>query len=182
MFLNRGQELGQLQRWWDGEAPELITMYGRRQVGKTELLVRFLADKPTIYFYADRQVLSDHLRAFTEQVLAIVDDPVLRLQPFSSWEAGLTYVLRLAQDRRLALVLDEFSYAVDAYLPLPSVLQRLWDTVRRGPSRAFVVLCTSFTEAIERHFAVDGPLYRRRTRTCTSHHSATSLRPCSSRS
>src|SRR5579864_3822593 len=114
VFLNRTEELEQLQGWWDGEARELITVYGRRQVGKTELLVRFLADKPAIYFYADRQVLPDHLRAFTEQVLTVADDPVLRLQPFSSWEAALTYVFRLAQERRLALVLDEFSYAVDA--------------------------------------------------------------------
>jgi AAA+ ATPase superfamily predicted ATPase len=164
MFLNRQEELAQLQRWWGGDAPELITLYGRRQVGKTDLLVRFLADKPAIYFYADRQVLADHLRAFTQQVLALSDDPVLRLQPFSSWEAALIYVLRLAQDRRLAIVLDEFSYAVDADPALPSVLQRLWDTTRRGSSYAFVILCTSFTEAVERHFAIDGPLYRRRTR------------------
>src|SRR6266849_3874681 len=99
MFLNRIQELGQLERWWHGDAPELITVYGRRQVGKTELLVHFLAEKPAIYFYADRQVLPDHLRAFTEQVVALTDDPVLRLQPFSSWEAALTFVFRLAADR-----------------------------------------------------------------------------------
>ena len=86
------------------------------------------------------------------------------IQPFVSWEAALTYVLRLAQDQRLAIVLDEFSYAVDADPSLPSVLQRLWDGARRGRTSAFVVLCTSFTEAIERHFADDGALYRRRTR------------------
>src|SRR5437660_568810 len=89
---------------------------------------------------------------------------MLRLHPFGSWEAALTYVLRLAQDRRIALVIDEFSYAVDADPALPSVIQRLWDAARRGGSRAFVVICTSFTEAVERHFLVDGPLYRRRSR------------------
>lgn len=164
MFLNRQSELARLQGWWDGDRAELITMYGRRQVGKTELLVHFLAGKRAIYFYADRQLLPDHLRAFTEQVLLLHDDPVLRVQPFSSWEAALTYTLRLARSERLAIVIDEFSYAVDADPALPSIIQRLWDTERRDGSRAFVVLCTSFTEAIERHFRVDGALYRRRTR------------------
>lgn len=164
MFLNRTRELALLQRWWEGNQPELITVYGRRQVGKTELLVRFFADKPAIYFYADRQLLADQLRAFTEQVLALVDDPVLRLQPFTSWEAALTYVFGLARQQRLALVIDEFSYAVDADPALPSILQRLWDSARRASTQAFVILCTSFTEAVERHFQVDGPLYRRRTR------------------
>lgn len=81
MFINRSHELAMLQRWWDGSQPELITMYGRRQVGKTELLVHFIADKPAIYFYADRQLVGDHLRDFTEQVLTLEDDPVLRVQP-----------------------------------------------------------------------------------------------------
>lgn len=164
MFLNRTRELSQLQNWWNNDRPEFITLFGRRQVGKTELLVHFLKEKRAIYFYADRQPRADHLRALTEQVLALVDDPVLRVQPFISWEAGLTYVLRLAKTERLALVIDEFSYAVDADPSLPTVIQRLWDSARRAGTRAFLVLCTSFTEAVERHFHADGPLYRRRTR------------------
>lgn len=164
MFINRTRELALLQRWWHGNQPELITVYGRRQVGKTELLVHFIADKPAIYFYADRQLVGDHLRAFTEQVLTLVDDAVLRVQPFTSWEAALTYVVRLAEQRRIAIILDEFSYAVDADPALPSVIQRLWDGARRSETQALMILCTSFTEAVERHFLTDGALYRRRTR------------------
>ncbi len=176
MFHNRRAERQQLEAWWRGDQPECITMYGRRQVGKTELLVHFLADKRAIYFYADRQPLLDQLRAFTEQVLTLVDDSVLRIQPFTSWEAAITYVLRLAQEQRLALVIDEFSYAVDADPALPSVIQHLWDSARRA-TRLFFVVCTSFTEAVDRHFQADAPLYRRRTRTLhidpfTSRHAA----------
>ena len=163
MFLNRTRELETLDRWWQGSRPELISVYGRRQVGKTELLVRFLAGKPAIYFYADRQPLPDQLRAFTEQVALLADDPVLRVQAFASWEAALTYVLRLMADSRIALVIDEFSYAADSDPSLPSVIQRLWDGTRREGTHAFIILCTSFTEAVERHFSVDGALYRRRT-------------------
>lgn len=164
MFLNRTREIEQLQRWWDGEQPELVTVYGRRQVGKTELLTHFFAGKPAIYFYADRQPLADQMRAFTEQVLAFVNDPVLRAQPFSTWEAALTYVLRLGERQRIGLTIDEFSYAVEGDPALPSVLQRLWDSARRGQTQAFLVLCTSFTQAVEHHFSDDGALYRRRTR------------------
>jgi hypothetical protein len=164
MFLDRTAEMADLEAWWAGGHPEIIAVYGRRQVGKTKLLVRFLAGEPGIYYYADRQPRPDQLRAFTEQVLALVDDPLLRLQPFASWEAALTYVLRLAERRRLVLVIDEFSYAVDADPALPSVVQRLWDSARRTGNRLVLVLCTSFTEAIERHFRLDAPLYQRRTR------------------
>lgn len=163
-FLDRERELQQLQRWWDEGRPELITMYGRRQIGKTELLVRFIGDKPAIYFYADQQPIADQLRAFTEQTLMLQDDALLRAQPFSSWDAAFTYVLRLAEQRRIALVLDEFSYAVDSDPALPSLIQRHWDSARRAKSQAFIVLCTSVASANERHFRVDGALYQRRTR------------------
>jgi hypothetical protein len=163
MFLNRAHDLALLQRWWEDGSAHLITVYGRRQVGKTELLVHFFQAKRCIYFYADRQPLPDQLRAFTQQVLALADDPVLRAQPFTSWDAAFLYVLRLAEQERLGLVLDEFSYAVDSDPALPSIIQRLWDSARRTSSKAFLVLCTSFTEAVERHFRDDGPLYRRRT-------------------
>jgi AAA+ ATPase superfamily predicted ATPase len=164
MFFDREAELRSLETWWHGTEPEFITVYGRRQVGKTELLVRFLEGKDAVYYYADRQPLTDQLRAFTRQVLLIHDDPLLHLQPFSSWEAAITYMLRLAGSRRMALVLDEFSYAADSDPALASILQRLWDGARRDGSKLFLVLCTSFTEAVERHFAIDAPLYRRRTR------------------
>lgn len=163
-FLDREFEQRRLHEWWDEGRPELITMYGRRQIGKTELLVRFINDKPAIYFYADQQPVADQLRAFTEQVLRLEDDSLLQIQPFSTWDAGLTYVLRLAEQRRIAIVLDEFSYAVDSDPALPSIIQRLWDTARRAGSKAFIILCTSFAEATERHFRVDGALYQRRTR------------------
>lgn len=51
MFLNRTPALALLQCWWDGDQRELLTLYGRRQVGKTSLLARFTADKAEGFVY-----------------------------------------------------------------------------------------------------------------------------------
>ena len=64
--MNRARELAALQGWWDAGNPELITVYGRRRIGKPDLLTQFLAGKSAIYFYADRRLVADRLRAFTE--------------------------------------------------------------------------------------------------------------------
>jgi hypothetical protein len=50
-FIGRRTELKVL------EQSEMVPVYGRRRVGKTELLLRFASDKPTVYFTA-----SDKLR------------------------------------------------------------------------------------------------------------------------
>src|SRR5205809_567362 len=111
MFLNRQRELALLQQWWDGGGAELITLYGRRQIGKTELLVQFLAGKPAIYFYADRQLVADHLRAFTDAVERHfqMDGPLyrrrtreLRLEPFTYREAALFFRPWTRVERALA--------------------------------------------------------------------------------
>ena len=45
MFINREQELEALERSYTSGRAELFVLYGRRRVGKTELLRTFCQDK-----------------------------------------------------------------------------------------------------------------------------------------
>lgn len=47
-FVDREAELEFLERRYREERPHLLVIYGRRRVGKTELLKRFLAGKPCV--------------------------------------------------------------------------------------------------------------------------------------
>jgi AAA+ ATPase superfamily predicted ATPase len=53
MFVNRDRELKFLEDHYARDQAELVVLYGRRRVGKTELLRTFCADKPHIFFVAD---------------------------------------------------------------------------------------------------------------------------------
>ncbi|MCD4780030.1 MAG: hypothetical protein K8S27_05700, partial [Candidatus Omnitrophica bacterium] len=44
-FVNRTRELEFLQRKYNSKEAELIIIYGRRRIGKTELLNEFAKDK-----------------------------------------------------------------------------------------------------------------------------------------
>ena len=49
-FVNRNMELSFLEeRYRNGSKPQFIVIYGKRRVGKTELVKRFFKDKPYIY-------------------------------------------------------------------------------------------------------------------------------------
>ena len=62
MFANRVSELDLLERHHASDKAELFVLYGRRRVGKTELLARFCEGKRYVFFVAD-QVSESVLRA-----------------------------------------------------------------------------------------------------------------------
>jgi len=52
MFIDRKIELDLLDQHYRSNQAELFVLYGRRRVGKTELLRAFCEDKPHIFFIA----------------------------------------------------------------------------------------------------------------------------------
>lgn len=162
MFINRQTELQLLeQRYASGQA-ELFVLYGRRRVGKTELVTRFCRGKRHVFFVADMDV-EPRLRAgFSAAVnAALLPDASNAVYP--SWEDIFLLLARQAQNERLVVVLDEFTYLVAAHPPLASLIQRLWDSDLRH-TRLMLILCGSYIGMMEK--AVLGyraPLYGRRT-------------------
>lgn len=62
MFVNRVTELSLLEKNFATNRAELFALYGRRRVGKTELLAHFCEGKRHVFFVAD-QVSESVLRA-----------------------------------------------------------------------------------------------------------------------
>ena len=62
MFVNRISELDLLEKHHRSGRAELFVLYGRRRVGKTELLAHFCQGKRHVFFVAD-QVPEQTLRA-----------------------------------------------------------------------------------------------------------------------
>jgi hypothetical protein len=46
MFINRAKELAALEKSWKSAKASFIICYGRRRVGKTEIIKQFLESKP----------------------------------------------------------------------------------------------------------------------------------------
>jgi len=55
MFVNRKRELEALESSYTSNRAELFVLYGRRRVGKTELLRAFCEGKRCIFFVAGQQ-------------------------------------------------------------------------------------------------------------------------------
>ena len=163
MFINREQELAALEQLYHSGKPEFFVLYGRRRIGKTELLLQFCKDKRSIYFLASQMKERDHLQHIIEVAQHTIDDPLLQNISFNDWESALIYFAQKSQEERLVLVLDEFQYLCEDNTALPSLIQRFWDLHGKN-SNLFLILCGSHVSFMEREVLAErSPLFGRRT-------------------
>jgi uncharacterized protein len=163
MFVNRQSELNLLENRYASKKAEFFVLYGRRRVGKTELLLRFCEDKRTIFFVADLGSEST-LRA---SLSAIVNRTIFGMEQmnavYASWDDLFQTIAKGAKSERIIVVLDEFPYLVAAHSPLPTILQRIWDQSLKH-SLVMLILCGSYIGMMEETvLGYQAPLYGRRT-------------------
>jgi hypothetical protein len=162
-FLGRTRELAVLEELASSPRAEFFVLYGRRRVGKTELLQQLCRTRRSVYFVAAQVRDKDNLLAFRNALQEGLGDPLVAHVEFSDWAAALGYAAERSAGERLVLVLDEFPYLCEANKGLPSLLQRFWD--QRGKrSNLMLVLCGSQMSFMEKEVLAErSPLFGRRT-------------------
>ena len=126
MFVGRQKELGTLENLYKNENFQMAVVYGRRRIGKTTLLNRFVEGKPAVFFTAQEANDSLNLAGFSKAVYSFFKIP-LTAGGFESWEDAFCFLAENAEKKRFILVFDEFPYAAGANKSLPSILQNAID-------------------------------------------------------
>jgi uncharacterized protein len=160
-FHNRSDELTLLQDRLSGTRGELLVVYGRRRVGKTELLAHLAATIRSVYYEATDSVVADQLRDLTAALADSSADDLLTAQPLTNWEAALAAIARHVGDRRTLVVLDEFQLLAAQAPELETVLSRWWRTTGRHLP-VTLILAGSEVSFFE-DSVLAGSLYGRRT-------------------
>ncbi len=161
-FIDREREQGVLQGAWERPDAQLLVLYGRRRVGKTALLQRFSRDLPGIHYVATRLPEQQQLLEMGRALGAAVGDPLLSSSGFRGWEEVFLWLEHVP--RRIAFILDEYPYLVEANRALSSLWQRAWDRRLSERTESFVILCGSSIAMMEQEtLDVRSPLYGRRT-------------------
>lgn len=161
MFINRKAELELLARLYESDRAELYVLYGRRRVGKTELLRAFCEDKPHLFFIATLAADAEQLSTFSQQIWAFTHPETPEGFTFPSWDAAFHALADLPG--RPLIILDEFTYLMSGNKAIASILQKVWDE-RLKNSRVKLVLCGSYIGMMETEvLGYQAPLYGRRT-------------------
>lgn len=141
-FINRESELNKLSELWDQHQAQLVVLYGKRRVGKTELIKQFLNKKTGIYFLADKRTHKDQLSEFARVVGNFFQDEFLLQKGFSDWLEAFAYLKSKAQSQQFILAIDEYPYLVETDEATSSLFQKGWDEYLRK-TNIFMILCGS---------------------------------------
>ncbi len=162
MFVGRERELETLNRLYLSGKFEFAVIYGRRRVGKTALINRFIEGKKAIYFMGVESNSRQNLENLSKNIMELYMG-VQAETSFVSFQAALEYVFQIAEKERLILVIDEYPYVARSSKSLASTLQLLIDQYKDS-SKLMLILCGSSMSYMEDQvLAYKAPLYGRRT-------------------
>lgn len=162
-FTGRKEELAFLEDAYKKDKSQMIVIYGRRRVGKTCLLQKFIKDKEHTYFLCTKGNEIEQIRLLSGFIAENMGDAAVAQSPFSDWRTLFMYLQSKIGDKRFVLVIDEFPYLINANSAVTSIFQKYWDEYL-SETNIMLVLCGSSISMMEREvLAYKSPLYGRRT-------------------
>jgi len=162
-FIDRINEMATLEKEYKRDNASMVVIFGRRRVGKTELIRHFIKNKPSLYFLATEEAETMNRMAFQEQVADFLNSDLLRGSSIDRGELLFQQLVSATTDQRLVIVIDEFQYIGKSNPAFLSVFQRIWDTIL-CKANVMVILCGSLVSMMmSQTLNYDSPLYGRRT-------------------
>lgn len=158
-FFGRIAEKKRLHHFLEQNNQSVSLIYGRRRVGKSELIKQLLkeSDISGIYYECKQTTELNNVESLSELISEKFGLPRLAFQGI---EDTLDYLFQKATHEKLILVLDEYSYLHDSVIGMDSILQSLIDKYNDA-SQIKLILCGSFVDVMKSLLLSDNPLYGR---------------------
>jgi hypothetical protein len=161
-FLDRERELERLESFWRTDGAQLVTIWGRRRVGKSALLSEFASNKRAVYLYGTRLAEPDILQNLSSEAAEAFGVDYLRSLPFPSWQVALDILGEQVRTQRTLIIFDEFPYLCDITQGLDTLIQRWWD-LHGQHSNVMLIIAGSTFSFMSELTSYAGALHGRRT-------------------
>lgn len=142
-FFNRTDELAALGERLDSGRGEYFVLYGRRRVGKSQLLLHFGKRCRQLYFEATSGSRQDQLEDITAELARATGRPLYAEQTLDSWRAVFAAFGEMLAEGQTMIVLDEFQFIARQEPEIGSLLNRFIAEHEDNPD---LLLCISGSE------------------------------------
>ncbi len=161
-FLNREKELEWLKKNYRSIQSSFLIIYGRRRVGKTELIKQFIKNKPHIYFLAGTKTEKENILELQKIMADFLKDEIFKKIKFESFEELFQEFSKKTKEK-IIIAIDEFPYLIEGNNAIPSIFQKIWDEILKE-KKIMLILCGSSISMMETQvLGYKSPLYGRRT-------------------
>lgn len=162
-FIDREAETATLENEYARNGSSLVILYGRRRVGKTSLINKFIEGKNALFFLASEESEAQNRESFKQRAADFINSSLLRHAAVSNWDVIFKAIIDTEFDKKPIIVMDEFQYIGKSNPAFPSIFQRIWEESLKNKS-VMVILCGSLISMMESQtLNYDSPLYGRRT-------------------
>jgi len=162
VFVGRKKEMAELNKQYSSHDFHFTVIYGRRRIGKTEMIKQFVKNKNVIYFMAMESSGEKNLELLSKIVLEH-SETKFKFGKFESYEALFDFLAELSKQERLVFVIDEFPYLAEAYPEISSIIQKYCDHDWKETMLQFVLCGSSMSFMENQVLGLRSPLYGRRT-------------------
>ena len=163
LFVDRDEEICFLEGHYSSKSAELIVIYGRKRVGKTELCLKFSKDKPCIYFLADRRPEGELIKNLKLRMSSFLQDKSFAKLEVRDWGELFEEFWKWKKEGRMLIIMDEFPVLIEGNRTVPSVFQRIWDLILKDKDLMLILLGSSVGMMETEVLGYKSPLYGRRT-------------------
>lgn len=159
MFYGREKQKKQIHNFLKANSGMVALIYGRRRIGKSELIKQCLFESAaeSIYYECKQTTEMNNVESISELLSEKLGFSGLG---FSGIEAVLKFAFEQAKEKNLILVLDEYPYLRECVKGLDSILQSLIDGYRNR-SKLKLIVCGSYVETMRALLGGQNPLYGR---------------------
>ncbi len=158
-FIGRETEQKKLEKMIQTDEMNFTLIYGRRRVGKSELVNHVLSKTKIKKIYYECKQVSEqsNVSSLSEILSESFNYPKLA---FSNMEEILKYIFECSTKEKIVLVLDEYPYLKESIKGIDSILQSLIDQYRKTSKLTFIIL-GSYVEIMKSLLEHENPLYGR---------------------
>ena len=162
MFLGRFREMKVLQESFGRSDFQMTVVYGRRRIGKSNMITEFLKGKRSSYYIATKAPLAENLKNWAEQFIGDLNLPFSGVT-FESFEKFFQFMAQVCKEERTIIALDEIPYIAETDESFLSIFQKGIDTYL-SKSNIYLIVCGSAVSFMEKEVLSEkSPLFGRRT-------------------
>lgn len=161
-FIGRKEELKKLNELYETEGFHMAVIYGRRRIGKSTLLTKFIQDKKAVYYVATKVGSRRNTELLSKEVMAVLA-PAMAQVSFHELEDVLSFVSAQLSDEKIVFIIDEIPYWAEKNESVLSVFQKYADGDWAKKNMLFIVCGSSLSFMEDKVLSEKSPLFGRRT-------------------